>query len=348
MSNSVAEMLLSWYDEHRRILPWREIADPYGTWISEIMLQQTRVETVIPYYERFLAAFPDVQSLAAADLDDVLKLWEGLGYYSRARNLHKGAQQIVENFGGSLPDDLALLQKIAGIGAYTAGAIASIAYGKPVPAVDGNVIRVVSRLKGIRENVGIPSVRRLLEAEAAALVPENRPGDYNQAVMDLGSSVCVPGTPECAVCPLRPCCNAYAEDDADALPVLPLKTPPKVYEYDVLLIRSGNRILMRRRTESLLHGLWVYPMLPGWRDADSLAAAAQQEVRLPLESVRCLGEAKHVFTHQVWLMRLYAADAPDNAAATRGMQFMSPEEMRALTIPTAVVAAKREAEKLLT
>ena len=348
MSNSVAEMLLSWYDEHRRILPWREITDPYRTWISEIMLQQTRVETVIPYYERFLAAFPDVQSLAAADLDDVLKLWEGLGYYSRARNLHRGAQQIVENFGGVLPDDTAQLRKIAGIGAYTAGAIASIAYGKPVPAVDGNVIRVVSRLRGIRENVGIPSVRRLLEAEAAALVPVNRPGDYNQAVMDLGSSVCVPGTPECAVCPLRTVCDACAADDADELPVLPLKTPPKVYEYDVLLIQSGSRILMRRRSESLLHGLWVYPMLPEWRDANSLAAAAQKEIRLPLESVRYLGEAKHVFTHQVWLMHLYAADVPDAAAAPRGMQFISLDEMRTLTIPTAVAAAKREAEKLLT
>jgi len=348
MCDNATNLLLSWYDAHKRELPWRDVSDPYQTWVSEIMLQQTRVETVMRYFPRFIAAFPDVHALAAAPLDAVLKLWEGLGYYSRARNLHRGAQEIVEQFGGALPSDPALLRKISGVGEYTAGAIASIAYGVRTPAVDGNVIRVISRLQGLRENVRIPSVRRAIVKAAGELVPADRPGDFNQAMMDLGATVCVPGTPDCALCPLQSLCNAFAEGDADELPVLPVRTPPKELYYDVLIVRSGNRVLMRRRTETMLHGLWVYPMLPEWRDANSLAAAAQKEMRLPLESVRYLGEAKHVFTHQVWLMHLYAADVPDAAAAPRGMQFISLDEMRALTIPTAVAAAKREAEKLLT
>ena len=189
-----AALLLAWYDAHARSLPWRGIHDPYRTWVSETMLQQTRVETVLAYYERFLQRFPTVKALAAAPEDDVLKLWEGLGYYRRARNLHRGAQQVMEEFGGVMPSAVEQLRKIHGVGEYTAGAIASIAFDQPVPAVDGNVIRVVSRFRGIRENVGAPSVRRQLTAEAAALVPEERPGDFNQALMDLGSAVCVPGT----------------------------------------------------------------------------------------------------------------------------------------------------------
>lgn len=348
MRDNATDLLLSWYDAHKRDLPWRDVSDPYQTWVSEIMLQQTRVETVMRYFPRFIAAFPNVHALATAPLDAVLKLWEGLGYYSRARNLHRGAQEVVEQFGGALPSDPALLRKISGVGEYTAGAIASIAFDVRTPAVDGNVIRVISRLQGLRENVQIPSVRRAIAKAAGELVPDDRPGDFNQAVMDLGATVCVPGTPDCALCPLQSLCDAFAEGDADELPVLPVRTPPKELHYDVLIVRSGNRVLMRRRTEAMLHGLWVYPMLPEWRDANSFAAAAQKEIRLPLENVRYLGEAKHVFTHQVWLMHLYAADVPDAAVAPRGMQFISLDEMRALTIPTAVAAAKREAEKLLT
>ena len=168
MTDRISSLLLAWYDQHARTLPWRGIHDPYRTWVSETMLQQTRVETVLGYYERFLARFPTVSDLASAPEDDVLKLWEGLGYYSRARNLHKGAKQVMADFGGAIPSDVEQLRRISGIGPYTAGAIASIAFDQPVPAVDGNVIRVISRLKGIRENVGIPSVKRKLEAEALA------------------------------------------------------------------------------------------------------------------------------------------------------------------------------------
>ncbi len=338
--SEISEPLLAWYDAHARTLPWRGIANPYATWVSETMLQQTRVETVLSYYDRFLARFPTVAALAAAPEADVLKLWEGLGYYSRARNLHRGAKQVMAEFGGELPRDAAALRTISGIGAYTAGAIASIAYGLPVPAVDGNVIRVVSRVIGIRENVGVPSVRRRIEAEAAAMLPPDRPGDFNQALMDLGATVCVPGTPSCERCPLFALCDAYREGDQEDIPELPRKNPPKAIDYDVCLIRFGNRVLMRRRTETMLHNLWVFPMLEGGAAPDALASAVKRRMKIAVRGVVSCGEAKHVFTHQVWRMKLYVMDALSGDAPD-GFRYVSAEERRELAIPTAMRGALR-------
>ena len=339
MPKPISTLLLAWYDRHARTLPWRGIHDPYRTWVSETMLQQTRVETVLGYYDRFLARFPTVADLAAAPEDDVLKLWEGLGYYSRARNLHKGAKQVMDGHGGVIPSDAEALCKISGIGPYTAGAIASIAFDQPVPAVDGNVIRVVSRLKGIRENVGIPSVRRALEGEAAALVPKGRPGDFNQAMMDLGATICVPGTPACEKCPLQSECDAFAAGDAEDLPVLPRKNPPKVLDYAVCLIFSGERVLMRQRTEAMLRGLWVFPMLEGSYPLRQLPGAVKKQTKLAVTEVQYAGEAKHVFTHQIWQMKLYTMHVPEDAAAPAGCRFIPVAEMDKLAIPTAVKAA---------
>ena len=341
MSDLVSKLLLAWYDRHARTLPWRGIHAPYRTWVSETMLQQTRVETVIGYYDRFLKRFPTVEALAAAPEDDVLKLWEGLGYYSRARNLHKGAKQVMAEFGGQIPSDVEALRRISGIGPYTAGAIASIAFDRPVPAVDGNVIRVVSRVKGVRENVGIPSVRRRLEEEAVALVPAERPGDFNQAVMDLGATVCTPGTPGCDKCPLQNVCDAFAAGDAEDLPVLPRKNPPKVIDYTVCLIFSGDRILMRQRTEAMLRGLWVFPMLEGKVPLRQLPAQVRRTLKLDAARPEAAGEAKHVFTHQVWQMQLAVLTAPDTAQAPSGYRFVPVGEMDALAIPTAMRAAVR-------
>ncbi len=343
MPDRIPSLLLAWYDQHARTLPWRGIHDPYRTWVSETMLQQTRVETVLGYYARFLARFPTVADLAAAPEDDVLKLWEGLGYYSRARNLHKGAKQVMADFGGAIPSDVDQLRRISGVGPYTAGAIASIAFDQSVPAVDGNVIRVVSRVRGIRENVGIPSVRRMLEAEAAALVPLERPGDFNQAMMDLGATICVPGTPACEKCPLRDVCSAYTEGDAEDLPVLPRKNPPKVIDYGVFLIFSGDRVLMRQRTEALLKGLWVFPMAEGTFTLRQAAAAAKKLTKLSVSAAEDAGAAKHAFTHQIWQMQLFTMDAPEGANAPAGYSFIPVEEMDQLAIPTAVKAAVRVA-----
>ncbi len=343
MPHRIASLLLAWYDRHARTLPWRGIHDPYRTWVSETMLQQTRVETVLGYYERFLARFPTISDLAAAPEDDVLKLWEGLGYYSRARNLHKGAKQVMEEFGGVIPSTAEELRTIHGIGPYTAGAIASIAFDQSVPAVDGNVIRVVSRLRGIRENVGIPSVRRSLEGEAAALVPADRPGDFNQALMDLGATICTPGTPSCERCPLQAECDACAAGDAEELPLLPRKNPPKVFDYTVCLIFSGSRVLMRQRTETMLHGLWVFPMVEGKQSLRQLPAAVKKLTRLSVSDIQSAGEAKHVFTHQIWQMQLCIMSVPEDVQTPAGHQFVTAEEMSALAIPTAVKAAVKAA-----
>jgi len=339
MPARIAPLLLAWYDQHARTLPWRGIHDPYRTWVSETMLQQTRVETVLGYYDRFLQRFPTIADLAAAPEDDVLKLWEGLGYYSRARNLHKGAKQVMAEYGGVIPSTVEELRKICGIGPYTAGAIASIAFDQPVPAVDGNVIRVVSRLRGIRENVGTPSVRRALEGEAASLVPAERPGDFNQAMMDLGATICTPGTPSCEKCPLQAECDAYAAGDAEDLPVLPRKNPPKVLDYTVCLIFSGDRVLMRQRTEAMLRGLWVFPMIEGKPPLRQLPAAVKKLTKLTVADIQSAGEAKHVFTHQIWQMQLFTMSVPENADAPAGYRFIPVAEMSSLTIPTAVKAA---------
>lgn len=342
-----AEMLLAWYDVHARKLPWRGIRDPYRTWVSETMLQQTRVETVISYYDRFLQCFPTVQALAEAPEADVLKMWEGLGYYRRARNLHRGAQQVVQEFGGRIPDTVEALRKIHGVGDYTAGAIASIAYDVPTPAVDGNVIRVVSRLKGLRENVGVPSVKRQLTAMAAGLVPEERPGDFNQALMDLGARICVPGTPSCEQCPLMQVCDACREGDAEDLPVLPRKNPPRSIDYDLCLVFSGDKVLMRQRTETMLQGLWVYPMLEEHHGADALPEMLRRKLGLTVTNVQPAGDAKHIFTHQIWQMKLYTMQTAADASAPEGWRFVTLPEMKALTLPTAIKAAAKIVQETL-
>ena len=344
--NSIAQTLLAWYDGHKRHLPWRDIADPYGTWVSETMLQQTRVETVLRYYPRFMERFPTIAALAEAPEADVLKQWEGLGYYSRARNLQAGARQVMADFGGVLPGSVEELRRIRGIGEYTAGAIASIAWGVPVPAVDGNVIRVTCRLKGIRENAGIPSVRRQITAEAAALVPQERPGDFNQAMMDLGATVCTPGTPDCEGCPLQGFCDAFRAEDAEELPVLPVKNPPRVQEYDVVLLLREDRVLVRQRTESMLHGLWEFLLIPGQQSKTGLKKEIRRKTGLPVGRLEKAGQARHVFTHRIWEMKLYLAGTDEKAAPLLG-QFVSEEELDALALPSAMRAAREAALKAL-
>ena len=341
----ITSALLSWYDCCARNLPWRGFHNAYRTWVSEAMLQQTRVETVIPYYERFLSRFPSLPDLAAAQEADVLKMWEGLGYYSRARNLLKGARQVMEQYGGILPEDPALLQKIIGIGPYTAGAIASIAYNIPVPAVDGNVVRVYSRLFGIRENVLLPAVRKEIEDTAAAIVPLDRPGDYNQAVMDLGATVCVPGTPDCARCPLSAFCDAFACGDAPDLPLIPGKAPQKVLHWTIPVLRSGNRTLVRQRTETLLQGLWCFPML----ECELPEAPAVLENRFHFHTVAAGSalHARHVFTHLIWEMDVLPLDTAPDAAAPPDYHWIAADELDSFVFPAAMNAALGVARRLL-
>ena len=339
----ITEALLRWYDLNARVLPWRGIHDPYRTWVSEAMLQQTRVETVLSYYDAFLARFPTLESLAAASEAEVLKAWEGLGYYSRARNLWQGAQQVMREYGGKLPADPEALRGIHGIGPYTAGAIASIAFDIPVPAVDGNVIRVLSRVWGIRENPLAPAIHARIVELARELVPAERPGDHNQAVMDLGATVCVPGTPDCGRCPLSAFCDALRQGDAAELPRIPRGKPPRVICYDVPLIVSEGRVLMRQRTEKLLQGLWCFPLL----EAPCAPDAARKKLHLPLDEGRELGEARHVFTHQVWQMRLLGFAPETPAAAPKGYAWIPAEELDTLAIPSAMSVPLAQARRLL-
>ena len=301
-----AALLTEWYASSRRALPWREAPTPYQVWISEIMLQQTRIEAVIPYYERFLRELPDIRALAEADENRLLKLWEGLGYYSRARNLQKAARQVMAAYGGELPRGAEELKKLPGIGDYTAGAIASIAYGEPEPAVDGNVLRVLSRLLALDEDIMQQKTRRRVTAQLRGIYPSGeRAALLTEGIMELGETVCIPnGEARCGLCPLRALCLARAQD---AVARYPVKSPPRarrVEQRTVLLLCCGERWAIRRRPgKGLLAGLWEFPNVPGALGAEEAAA----QVPGVLGCVPC-GEAAHVFTHVEWRMRGYVID----------------------------------------
>ena len=340
----LSSLLLSWYDVHKRLLPFRGTKDPYRVWISEIMLQQTRTETVGPYFERFLRRFPDVFSLARADEQEVLKSWEGLGYYSRARNLHKAAKVIALEYGGAFPGDLEKLRALPGVGDYTAAAVASIAFGLPAPAMDGNLTRVLSRVHGVRQDVGVPSVKRRLLALAREDMPPVRCGDFNQALMDLGAMVCVPGTPDCSSCPLRSLCDACRAGDAEDLPVKGAGKAPREISMAVSLITCGDQIYMTQRKEALLGGLWVYQLTENPNGPKEIQKA-QKALGIRADFVGEMGKARHVFTHRIWNMTIfhYAARTAD----CREGSFFSLSQMLSLPIPTAMKAAKEFACALL-
>ena len=304
--NRIAPPLLTWYDENRRILPWREKPEPYRVWVSEIMLQQTRVEAVKPYFARFMEHLPDVESLAAAEEDELLKLWEGLGYYSRARNLKAAAQQIVEQHGGKMPSEYHDLIKLKGIGSYTAGAISSIAFGHPVPAVDGNVLRVIMRLLADDSDISEASVRKRVEEELKPVMPKDRPGDFNQALMELGATVCLPnGAPKCAECPWKTFCRAGIEESWQQYPKKAVKKPRTVEYRTILVIRDGHRAVIRRRpNKGLLAGMYEFPSLLGKASLDEVKdwLSAQGVCAVRIEK---LPESKHIFTHKEWHMTGY-------------------------------------------
>src|SRR6266487_3808009 len=256
----VRRRLLSWYDANRRDLPWRRTRDPYRILVAEYLLQRTRIVSGTPYYERFVARFPSIQDLAAASLDDVLAVWEGLGFYRRARNLHAAARAIVERHGGQLPESFEELAALPGMGPYTAGAVASIAFGVPVPAVDGNVTRVIARLFRVREDVSKAVSRHRIAELASRLVPPERPGAFNQAMMDLGATVCTPIVPRCPECPMEGICVARAAGEERVLPVSNALRPPRTVPVVFGLVRRRDRVLLvRRPAKGLLAGLWALP-----------------------------------------------------------------------------------------
>lgn len=290
--------LLLWYREHARVLPWRSDPTAYHVWISEIMLQQTRVAAVLDYYRRFLEAAPTVADLAAMPQEQLMKLWQGLGYYSRARNLHKAAVQIMERHGGVFPNTYEDIRSLAGVGDYTAGAISSIAFHLPIPAVDGNVLRVSARICGDEGDISTPAMKKKVTRALAEVIPLDAPGDFNQAMMELGATVCLPnGAPLCGQCPAASFCRAYLEDRTGQLPVKAAKKARRVEHRTVYLLFYQDCVALRRRPDrGLLAGLWEYPNeLSGEEDWPSRWGLAPNH----LEPA---GTGKHIFTHIEWHM----------------------------------------------
>lgn len=327
--SEVAKLLLAWWDDGHADLPWRKSRDPYAIWVSEIMLQQTQITTVIPYYERWMARFSTVEALAAASLDEVLKLWEGLGYYSRARHLHAAAKEVVAVYHGRLPRTATELRKLKGIGPYTAGAIASIAFDEAVPVLDGNVTRVLSRLFDLPDDVTTTAVKKKLWQLAADLVPCQRPGDYNQALMELGQQICLPARPRCLLCPLSVHCLARQRGTQLERPVRPARK--NIPHYDVvagIIWENGattahSRFLIARRPlDGLLGGLWEFPggkQEPGETLPQALRREIREELGIEIEVGRFLTSIKHAYTHFRITLHAFHARHVDGRAQNLGV-----------------------------
>lgn len=307
MLAEIVTPLLRWYYSQARILPWRENPQPYYVWISEIMLQQTRVEAVKPYFDRFITTLPTVQALAEVPEDDLLKLWEGLGYYNRARNLQKAAQQIMHEHAGSIPASYDALLALPGIGRYTAGAIASIAYHIAVPAVDGNVLRVITRIIASLEDIMKDKTRKMIEANLQAIMPADKAGDFNQALMELGAMVCLPkGAAKCPLCPLKQLCLSHAEDCTDQIPVKTPKKARRIETYTMLRLQYQDKIAFQQRPKhGLLANMWELPHIEGHLPLEAIKKHALN-LGWQIELLQALPPAKHIFTHIEWQMIGYA------------------------------------------
>ena len=341
MLENIAQPLLKWYDKNKRTLPWRDKNNAYYTWVSEIMLQQTRVEAVKPYFQRFIRELPDVASLAAAPEERIVKLWEGLGYYSRVRNMQKAAIQVIEKYNGKIPEDFETLLSLRGIGRYTAGAISSIAYGHKVPAVDGNVLRVYSRLTESREDIMKQSVRKSVEDQLKEIMPGDRPGDFNQAVMEIGAVVCVPnGKAKCEECPLAFCCRAKAEGIVDELPKKKAKKERRIEDRTVLILKDGDRVAIRKRpAKGLLAGLYELPNLDGNLSEQQVLEQVKEWGLSPLRILPLAG-AKHIFSHVEWHMTGYAVSLEEtDHMENSGFLFIETKETESsYPIPAAFAA----------
>ena len=347
---SFRQKLLAWYDENKRDLPWRRSKNPYHIWVSEIMLQQTRVDTVIPYYERFLDWFPTVESLANAPEERLLKAWEGLGYYSRVRNMQTAAQQIMSEFEGKFPSTYEGISSLKGIGPYTAGAISSIAFNLPQPAVDGNVMRVLARLFEVNHDIGNPSNRKIFQAMMEVLIDPDRPGDFNQALMDLGSDIEAPVNPRPEESPVKEFSAAYQHGTMDCYPIkAPKKKPIPIYLKALVVQNSqGQFLLEKNESENLLAGFWHFPLIEvddfsdQNQDLDLFSQVAEPILQLgpsPQESFEQdydlkvdwqdlrFEEVKHIFSHRKWHIQIIAGRVTETQEyADREVLWLSPEE----------------------
>lgn len=347
---SFQDKFLNWYHDEKRNLPWRATNDPYAIWISEIMLQQTRVDTVIGYYYRFMEQFPTIKDLAGAEEQKLLKAWEGLGYYSRARNLKAAAQQIMAEFDGEMPQTITDIRSLKGIGPYTAGAIGSIAFGLPEPAIDGNVMRVVSRLFCIEADIAKASSRGVFDKAMRTIISHDEPGEFNQALMDLGSSICTPTSPLCEECPLQEYCLAYQQGTQTDFPVKSKKAKPKDMYYIAGAIEEDGRFLLVQRPETgLLAKMWHFPLLEVDQATYMQLLAYWQDQQLTLDAVaeepapifpefpvvwqkRHLGEVTHIFSHLKWHILLFYGRTPSEFSLEHS-QWAAQEEFEQYVFP---------------
>ncbi|KKB33761.1 A/G-specific adenine glycosylase [Bacillus thermotolerans] len=325
--------LLNWYKEEKRDLPWRYDQDPYKVWVSEIMLQQTRVDTVIPYFERFIEQFPTIEALAEAEEEKVLKAWEGLGYYSRVRNLQAAVKEVHEQYGGKVPDTKEVISSLKGVGPYTSGAILSIAYGVPEPAVDGNVMRVLSRIFSIWDDIAKASTRKVFEEAVRRIISKEDPSSFNQALMELGALICTPTSPACLLCPVRDHCHAFHEGTADELPIKTKKKNMRhVHLAAAVLQTEGGEVLIQKRPESgLLANLWEFPNT-------ELSGHGHPKVELELFLEREYGiestldkepfaKIQHVFSHLTWDIDVYKGTMASSVPARERSRLVSSEEV---------------------
>jgi len=344
--------LLVWYGKAKRDLPWRQTRDPYRIWLAEVMLQQTRVETVVPYYRRFLKRFPTLAKLARAPLDEVLELWAGLGYYARARSFHAAARQVVHKHKGNVPRRLDDMLALPGVGRYTAGAVLSIAYNEPTPILDGNVQRVLCRLFGMVQNPKATPTRKRLWALAQALLPRSRPGDFNQALMELGATVCTPRSPACGVCPAADLCEAFRLGKQLDLPRMPKRKPVPHYDVAVGLVwRRGKLLIAKRPTHAMLGGLWEFP--GGKRqDGEALEATVRREIREELGLDVTVGPllvtCKHAYSHFRVTLHAFHCKSPSGRprpVRCETHRWVKVEDLSDYPFPTGSVKIIRELQK---
>ena len=338
--NGFVSSLMAWHRENARDLPWHGEKNPYRIWLSEIMLQQTRTETVKKYYEAFLKAFPTVFALADADESTVLKLWEGMGYYSRARNLHAAAKMVATRFRGEFPKDEILLRELPGVGEYAAGAVASIAFGRKTPAIDGNQARVLARVWNVRDEIKSPFQ---LRPQAEKLLPDDEPGEYNQALMGLGAMICTPKNPKCESCPVREYCEAQRAGDPETLPMKPEKRARRLEVRAVALVFVRNGVLVRKREKGLLKGLWEFPGYADARCAEDVQECLKEE-GIEARYLGELGEATHIFTHLEWRMKGFRFAARETL---EGWKIANADELCALAMPTALKKYREDAVRIL-
>lgn len=338
--NEFQQDLVQWFQKEQRDLPWRKDNDPYKVWVSEVMLQQTRVDTVIPYYNRFLEKFPTIDAFAKADEESILKVWEGLGYYSRVRNLHTAVREVVADYGGKVPDTKEEISQLKGVGPYTAGAVLSIAYGKPIPAVDGNVMRVLSRILLIKDDIAKPSSRKIFEKAAEVLMYHDNPSYFNQALMELGALICTPTSPACLLCPVREHCQAFSKGVQEELPVKTRKKSTRHEDILAVVLRNeeGKILINKRPGKGLLANLWefpnlkVIPLLDPWEILqDFLSTKHSLDADIEHHSFT---EVQHVFTHLTWKIDAFEGILKSGKIEEhQSFRFVTEEELEGLAFP---------------